>query len=158
MSRSINGYIELNTGAEQWLALIDLSLFIDLSTNDQDTYTVLFGDQPHLNWRKLGFQPLFEKSTFPDNVSKEVGLETGIYDENTYQRGQIINGYYYPYFSDGYVIGWSEIKAINWRETNLEGETRGEFLTGNWQTIFDLMEVLAKNRKAKNIRLVVWMT
>ena len=51
---------------------------------------------------------------------------------------------------------WSELAAIDWDEKNARRERRGDYLIGGWATLFKLMEVLAEQFGADNVRLSVW--
>lgn len=156
MSRSINGFIEFKAISEGWVALVDISYLINISAgDDRDAVHVLFDFMRFKNSPDLGFEPAFQKVPFPDDISKKVGIEAGVYDENTYAKDEIVKDYFYPYF-DGFVVSWAEIKAIDWKVTNSEGATRRDYLSGNWQTVFKLMETLADGYKNNNVRLIVW--
>jgi hypothetical protein len=68
---------------------------------------------------------------------------------------------------------WSELAVLNWDEEGGEyideddlvrstpgpgrrRERRGDYLNGGWATLFKLMETLAGQFGAENVRLVVW--
>jgi|GEM_PF-1402230 hypothetical protein len=73
--------------------------------------------------------------------------------------------YYYEQDRDNYggAVGetwvlWSELASIDWDEkgTGELRERRGDYLNGGWATLFKMMEQLAEQFGADNVRLSVW--
>jgi hypothetical protein len=153
MGVDIHGWVEIRPPKwEWWTAAIRID---DIVQRNYAMFASLFGIR---NYRDFGDAPNLD----PEHASAR---EHGRFRAIAPGRGEPprASEHYSRERNVGDVVGetwvlWSELAVIDWAEEGenlIEHERRGDHLNGGWDALFKLMEILAGQFGAENVRLAV---